>query len=146
MRGKTSWIYKMATDFFRVPAWPTYEKLSPRLSASLFHPRGFCRLLARYPERSPLRAALRNDLGNESEMDVTEECSNAHVLWTACTKIPCRKNYYQNSDLPRTEFERMSIICETCTEHRAIRHFVNEKSVKNQVLEKSSKGHMVATV
>lgn len=37
--GKTSWIYKMAADFFRAPVWPIYEKLSPRLSASLFHPR-----------------------------------------------------------------------------------------------------------
>lgn len=78
MSGETSWIYKMAADFFRAPVWPTYEKLSPRLSASLFHPRGFCRLLSRYPGRSPLRNALRNELGNESEMDITEECSNAH--------------------------------------------------------------------
>jgi len=55
-----------------------------------------------------------------------------------------RKNYYQNSDLPRTEFNAQGLYAKRA--HRAIRMFVNEESIKNQALEKSSKAsHMMPT-
>lgn len=79
----------MAADFFRALVWhDVRETFSAIIRLSVSSPRTLPTVI-QYSGRSPLREkALRNAPGNESEMDVAEECPNADVLWTALHKDP----------------------------------------------------------